>query len=79
MLRLLLWLVLAIGATGCAADNRRLYKEGATQADYDRDAFECEKATRQSAQSFGTGVLAQTYAKNFAIRCMTATKGYRFE
>lgn len=79
MLKLIYALALMITAAGCAADNRRLYKEGATQADYNRDAFECETATRQSAQSFGTGVLAPTYAKNFAIRCMTATKGYRFE
>lgn len=62
---------------GCAGDTRRFYKDGVDLAQYERDAYECERDTRMSAVSFGGGVTAPTFARNFAIRCMQA-KGYEW-
>lgn len=69
--------LVVVALMGCAGDTRRFYKEGAVQADYDRDSYECEKETRQVERSFGYGYDRGMAAGNFAIRCMAA-KGYVF-
>lgn len=64
---------------GCAQETRRFYKEGATLADYNRDAYECERDTLgvASAYTFGRGFVAEYNARNFAYRCMIA-RGWDF-
>ncbi len=47
-------------------------KPGATQADFQRDAYECERDARMSAMSFGGGIAGAIEAKNFYRRCMVA-------
>lgn len=64
---------LVLGA--CAGDTRRFYKDGAVQADYDRDSYDCERETRQVERSFGYGYDRPGAAFSFAVRCMQA-KGY---
>jgi hypothetical protein len=70
----------ALAVSACAADTRRLYKEGATQQDYARDSYDCERDTLAVASpyAFGRGFVAQHNARSFAIRCMIA-KGYTFQ
>lgn len=62
-------------ALAACADERKFYKDGTSQADYNKDAYECERDARMSVVSFGTGIMASIEAKNFAVRCMQA-KGY---
>jgi hypothetical protein len=49
-------------------------KPGSTQADFRRDAYECERDMRQSGY-FGSGLAAAFEAQAFQERCMEA-KGY---
>jgi hypothetical protein len=72
---LLAAIIIALALGACAGDPRRFYKEGAVQADYDRDSYECEKETRQVERSFGYGYDRGGAAFSFAVRCMQA-KGY---
>ena len=62
---LIVFLVLS-GCTGEIWD-----KQGATQADFDRDSYACEKDTRQSGY-FGSGLWAQAAMKDFYDKCMVA-------
>ncbi len=71
-MKLALVIIAAFALAGCA---RMLwYKEGATQADFRKDTYECEKDARQSGY-FGTGFAAQLNMKDFQERCMMA-RGY---
>jgi hypothetical protein len=70
-MRFLKLIVLAIGLAACAQPSA-WYKNGATQADFNRDAFDCEKTTRQVAYSFGGGLGGAMEADDFASRCMVA-------
>lgn len=78
MLKFIFSIVVMVLAGGCAPDSRHFVKDGVSPEEYRADAYACERDTRMSAGSFGTGVTAPTYAQNFAIRCM-ASKGYRLE
>jgi len=49
-------------------------KSDATQDDYNRDSYECEKDARQSGY-YGGGIAGSIEMRNFFKRCMTA-KGY---
>jgi hypothetical protein len=64
-------LVAALFMCGCA-DPPVWSKPGATQADFNRDSYECERDTRMAAASFGTGVVASIQAQDFMGRCMVA-------
>ena len=64
----------SLSLAGCA-DERRLYRDNTSQADYQKDAYECERDTRMSASSFGGGIVGSMNANDFAIRCMQA-RGY---
>lgn len=75
---LVLLAIAAIAVSACAGDTRRFYKEGAVQADYDRDSYECERDTRQVERSFGYGYDRPGAAFSFAVRCMSA-KGYVYQ
>lgn len=68
-------LVLAASLLGGCADDV-YYKEGATQADFQRDSYECERDARMSAASFGGGIAGAMEARNFYRRCM-GVRGYR--
>jgi hypothetical protein len=46
-------------------------KEGATQADYNRDSYQCEKDARQSGY-FGTGLAGGLNMRKFFQQCMVA-------
>jgi hypothetical protein len=46
-------------------------KPGASQQDFQRDAYECERDMRQSGY-FGSGVAAAIESQNFQERCMVA-------
>ena len=64
-------MALALGA--CAAPV--WYKDGATQSEFDRARYECERDTRQVAGSFSYGLAGAWQAREFAERCMGA-KGF---
>jgi hypothetical protein len=49
-------------------------KPGATQADYNRDSYACEKDMRQSGY-YGSGLVGALNAQSFFNECMTAA-GY---
>ena len=49
-------------------------KAGATEADFRRDSYECERDARQSGY-FGSGFVGQMNMESFAGRCMRA-RGY---
>jgi len=67
--------MLVVG-TGCA--ERTLWdRPGATEADYRRDVYECERDARMATASFGSGLFAMIEAQNFMRRCMTDAKGWR--
>lgn len=70
----ILFLVLALVA--CQDEARVWYKGGASQSDYQRDTYECERDTRMSVpQGFTMSVYGQLEAEQFFVRCMN-TKGY---
>ena len=48
---------------------------GVTQAQWQRDSYECERDARMSTASFGGGVVGQVRAEQFYARCLQA-KGY---
>jgi hypothetical protein len=49
-------------------------KPGATQSDYNRDSYECEKDARQSGY-YGGGIAGSIAMREFFKRCMIS-KGY---
>lgn len=51
-------------------------KPGATDADFRRDHYECERDARQSGY-FGTGLVGAMNMAEFAKRCMRA-RGYDY-
>jgi hypothetical protein len=51
-------------------------KPGATEEEFRRDAYQCERDARMSAGSFGGGLAGAINAQNFMERCMTYEKGY---
>ena len=46
-------------------------KQGATQADFNKDSYECERDARQSGY-FGSGLAGSLAMKEFYERCMVA-------
>ena len=72
MKRLLLVGGLALSLAGCV---RTIWvKDGATRADFNRDAYECERDARQSGY-FGGGLIGLANMQDFMDRCMVA-RGY---
>jgi len=64
-------------ASGCAADNLQWTKPGASSADFQRDAYECERDTRAVSHTFSRGVLLPVLdAQEFAGRCMSSKGWY---
>jgi len=57
-----------VGIAGCATVWE---KPGATQADFNKDSYECERDARQSGY-YGTGLAGAINMQNFADRCMIA-------
>jgi hypothetical protein len=51
-------------------------KPGATDQEFLRDKYECERDARQSGY-FGTGVVGATNMTDFAKQCMRA-RGYQY-
>lgn len=66
---------LFVGIAGCVEQPMAWHKQGVTEAEMQRDTYECERDTRMAAASFGTGPAASANAQAFAIRCMNA-RGY---
>ena len=65
-----------VGVSACAVNEGRWVKSGASEADFQRDAYECERDTRAVSYSFGRGILIPVVqAQEFASRCMVA-KGW---
>ena len=65
----LLLACLVFALAGCA---RTMWaKDGATQADFSRDAYECERDMRQSGY-FGGGLMGLANRQDFFERCMVA-------
>lgn len=52
-------------------------KNGATQDDYNKDSYECEKDARQSGY-YGSGIAGAINLKEFFKKCMVS-KGYVLE
>jgi hypothetical protein len=63
-------LFVAFALTACAPTN--WYKAGATQADLQKDSGACERDSRISTSSFGTGMGGGIGLQNFMERCMVA-------
>jgi len=64
------------GLAACASNEVQWAKAGASPADYQRDAYECERDTRTVAYTFTPGVILPALdAGAFFSRCMNA-KGY---
>ena len=63
-------LFLAFVLTGCAPTS--WYKAGAAQADFQKDSDECERDSRISTSSFGTGLGGGIGLQGFMERCMVA-------
>jgi hypothetical protein len=60
---------------GCTESSSMVWdKPGATQADYNKDRYECEKDTRQSGY-FGHGFIGAANMVDFFKQCMAA-RGY---
>jgi hypothetical protein len=75
------WCVtLAAGVlAGCGSGESYVWqKEGATQADLQRDSFDCEATTRAAAASFSRGLQGAGEAQAFGQRCMAA-KGWSLQ
>ena len=61
--------LILLGLSGCA---QTIWdKPGATQADFNRDSYACEKDTRQSGY-FGGGLGGALRMKEFYGKCMVA-------
>lgn len=67
-MRAIILFVMVVGLVACAPQYK-WYKSGATQADFRKDAYECERDMRQSGY-FGTGIVGAMNAQNFGERCM---------
>jgi hypothetical protein len=65
--------VLVIALSGCATP-MIWDKDGATQADYNKDSYQCEKDARQSGY-YGGGLAGAIAMRDFFQRCMVAA-GY---
>jgi hypothetical protein len=63
--------VLAVLLAAACAEQAVWVKPGATQQDFARDSYECERDMRQS-DYFGTGIYGAIAAQEFAERCMVA-------
>lgn len=68
------WVIVAIGAAlaGCAP--MAWDRPGATQADFNRDSYACERDARQSGY-YGGGLTGTVNMQGFFQRCMVA-QGY---
>ena len=66
-------ILLTLFLCGCA--KHEWVKSGATQQDFARDAYECERDARQSGY-FGGGFVRAANMQNFYDRCLIA-KGYQ--
>lgn len=66
--------LVALALAGCA-NNVIWRKQGATQADWMKDSYECEKDMRQSGY-FGTGLIGALNAQDFQSRCLRAHGWY---
>ena len=65
-------ILICVLLAGCAQYQWQKY--GATQQDFKRDAYNCEKDMRQSGY-YGTGLVGAIEAYSFEDRCMEA-QGY---
>ena len=69
--------LLAIGVlTGCS--DQVWVKAGMTQAEYQKDSYECGQSAGMSTSSYGSSLDAAQQAKTAKSRCMTA-RGYTLQ
>lgn len=61
--------IVCLALAGCTT--YRWAKPGATEADLQRDSYECERDVRQSGY-YGGGLLGALNAEGFGERCMMA-------
>jgi len=73
--RMLCLMALAGLLAGCAGMTAN--KPGVTQAEFDRDSYECKRDVRQSGYT-GSGIAGALQGRGFLQECMTA-RGYTFE
>lgn len=65
-------LVVAVGVLCLSGCGPTIWdKPGATQADFNKDSYECERDMRQSGY-YGGGLVGAANAQNFYNRCMVA-------
>lgn len=67
--------VASIALASCAEQPWVWAQSGNAAMPLQQAQYECERDTRMSAASFGYGVMAQVYARDFAVRCM-GSKGW---
>lgn len=65
--------IVALALCGCATPV--WVKDGASEQDFTRDSYECERDARQSSY-FGTGLVGAINMVEFQKRCMVA-RGWR--
>jgi hypothetical protein len=71
-MRIMILILACLVVAGCA--QTVWHKAGVTQAEFNKDAYECEKDARQSGH-FGTGIVGAIAFGQFQERCMVA-RGY---
>jgi len=69
-----LGIILLVAAVSSCAKPMIWDKSDATQAEYNKDAYECEKDARQSGY-FGSGIAGAINMREFFKSCMVA-RGY---
>lgn len=67
----------AVALASCAEQPWVWEQSGGSAVPLQQAQYECERDTRMSAASFGYGIMAQVYARDFAIRCMGSKGWYR--
>ncbi len=68
------WAILAVGMVMAGCAPMMWDRPGATQADFNRDSYACERDSRQSGY-YGSGVTGAVNMQGFFGRCMQA-QGY---
>jgi hypothetical protein len=65
------WITVVVGLLPRACAPMIWDKVGATQDDYNKDSYECEKDARQSGY-FGGGITGEINMRDFFKKCMVA-------
>lgn len=68
--------ILILAGVLLAGCSRTWDRPGATPAQFNQEAYECERDTRAVSASFGGGLAGGLFARDFMDRCMKARGWY---